>query len=200
MGFRVELGEVRVSGAADPGHSGDAGRLGVRVIEEDAVSDFHLLHVVPGLEVADPVPVGPPVALQIVKAVGLGLALHEPEVARSVGHGREGTSGARSLTGLRWWADWLALVGGAVRLNGRCAVSPASGGRCRPPPGELAGGRRSKPSPRFFAVGVPATAVGTPLRSPPARPPPRPGSARERRSTPAPRRRPWRRVRRRDCG
>ena len=26
--------------------------------------------------------------------------------------------------------------------------------RCRPPPRELAGGRRSKPSPRFFAVGV----------------------------------------------
>ena len=30
------------------------------------------------------------------------------------------------------------------------ALPPASGRRCRPPPGELAGGRRSKPSPRFF--------------------------------------------------
>ena len=40
---------------------------------------------------------------------------------------------------------------------------------CRPPPGELAGGRRSKPSPRFCAMGV------APLRGPPdraCRPPP----------------------------
>ena len=33
-------------------------------------------------------------------------------------------------------------------------ASRSCGPRCRPPPGELAGGRRSKPSPRFFAVGV----------------------------------------------
>ena len=47
------------------------------------------------------------------------------------------------------------------RSGGRCGTSrqsavrgsPACGGRCRPPPGELAGGRRSKPFPRFNVSG-----------------------------------------------
>ena len=42
----------------------------------------------------------------------------------------------------------------------RYATPPAYGGLCRPPPGELARGRRSKPSPRFFTVG------GTRFRGP----------------------------------
>ncbi len=57
VGRGVERGRVGVAGLDDLGQPGDRGRVGVRVVIEDAVADLDVVaEEVPRLEVADAVP------------------------------------------------------------------------------------------------------------------------------------------------
>src|SRR5690606_32517338 len=74
---------VWIAGLADFGHARYAGGVRIRLIEQHAVADLHVVaQGVAGLVVAHAFPAGLKVALELVDAVRLGLNFHQPVAFR----------------------------------------------------------------------------------------------------------------------
>src|SRR5690606_22197924 len=79
VGLAIELRLVRIGLAGHGGGSDDAGDLGVRVVEQHLVADFHAItHEVAGLVVAHAVPRLGPDAFEVVDGECVGFGLHQP--------------------------------------------------------------------------------------------------------------------------
>ena len=79
VGFRVELGGIRVGLAGHFHDADDAYFFAVRVVEKYLVTDPHVVtHHVARLVVANTVPGFAPIALEIIDAVDIGLGFHQP--------------------------------------------------------------------------------------------------------------------------
>src|SRR5690606_3342996 len=124
---------VRVRLAADPRDPGHPRRLGVRVIEEDEIADGHLVaHVVARLVVADAVPLGSPVAPEVVDRVDLGLALDQPVTPLRLRHGgRELTPRQATLPPLGGVVERSRMISRSSLERARLIASsgPGVGGR-----------------------------------------------------------------------
>src|SRR5688572_2797622 len=84
VGFRIELGRIRVRVAGDGGGADNPGHVAARVVEQDAVAGLHQSHVVAGLVVAHAVPGFGADPLEVVDRERVRFGFHQPVAARLV--------------------------------------------------------------------------------------------------------------------
>ena len=78
LAVRIELRRVGLGRLDDLADAGDAGRLGVRVVEDRLLAPAHLAHEVARLIAADPVPAFAPGAHEVVVREDVGFGLEQP--------------------------------------------------------------------------------------------------------------------------
>ena len=81
FGGRIELGGINKTRFGDLHQANDSRGFAVRVIKKSLITDSHRAHEIAGLVIANSIPKGGVLLLEMVNPVHIGLTFHQP-----VGH------------------------------------------------------------------------------------------------------------------